>query len=799
MKFTQEQKTVIELENGQHLVLAPAGTGKTEVLVERVISGISKGLNQKKMACLTFTNQASYNMKDRISQKMEKEPQLFIGNIHHFCTLFLKKYRVIPQTSSLLDVEDVQNILAELIYSENTTAHELLKLNNFLKGKKLNIPEKLLETPKSDYFAFQDICDNYEKIKLESNFIDFDDLLLLTYKLLADNPQINNIFSWLQIDEVQDLNFLQWAIIEKISDKQTAHRVFFGDYEQAIFSFMGAKIEILEKINQESEIHFFIDNFRSPSYLLDIFNRYAKENLSPKWKEIPQSQIQSKKNSDSIQLQSFDNENDEVDWIVKNISNQKNSAILVRTNKSADKFAKALENENIDFFKISGFDLFHRKEVKNLMAFLTILIRSNHRISWIRIFSIFSKVKSLTTSREIINRIYNLGFQPLDFIENRENHLEDFVSDFENERIVVFDTETTGLDFDKNHIIQIAGIEIIGGKIGKSCEIYLKTEKDISESQKIHNISKEYLDEFGEDRVSGFQKFLEFISDSHLIAHNLYFDWNMLNSNLKELELDKPKTQHFYDTLEISQRIYPNLKSYKLSHLLKTLEIEGKNSHNAMDDVKATVNLVTHLIERIRNIKQQRFEFYFQNQNLMADFSNQFSPIYNAVKGRFSDDISLVEIVNMVFGYMENLTNYQFDKSILIEVENKLLKHMKETCKIEKLIDSLNENIPKYSRFKESDLISNSVNLVIITIHKAKGLEFETVVIPNVNDNEFPSFFAKKDNDLLEDAKVLYVGMTRAKKNLWLTFSKSGSRWNKRQELSRFLTPINWQEVFGAN
>ena len=215
MNFTNQQQTVINLENGTHLVLAPAGTGKSEVLASRLIRGIELGKDETKMVCLTFTNRASQNMIQRVQQKLKSETQIFIGNIHNFSSNFLYQNGVFSETSSLINENEslaiFQNDLSHLDIFE---IGKIKKLNSYLKAEKLNIPLKLLQKPESNIFQYRSVCENYEKIKTDSNLFDFDDILLLTYKYLIDNPDKNYQFDWIQVDEVQDLNSLQWAIIE---------------------------------------------------------------------------------------------------------------------------------------------------------------------------------------------------------------------------------------------------------------------------------------------------------------------------------------------------------------------------------------------------------------------------------------------------------------------------------------------------------------------------------------------------------------------------------------------------------
>jgi len=105
MKLSEEQKKIVELTEGSHLVLAPPGTGKTELLSHRVVYAIKNGVQPSEMLCLTFTNRAAKSMKERIESKINSQ-NLFIGNIHQFCSYFLYSNNIIPFFTGLLDEED---------------------------------------------------------------------------------------------------------------------------------------------------------------------------------------------------------------------------------------------------------------------------------------------------------------------------------------------------------------------------------------------------------------------------------------------------------------------------------------------------------------------------------------------------------------------------------------------------------------------------------------------------------------------------------------------------------------------
>ncbi len=837
INFTQEQQSILDLMHGEHLVLAPPGTGKTELLSERIVNALKQGFIQKDLICLTFTNRAAVNMVDRVAKKIG-DNEIFIGNMHRWCSEFLYKERIIPQNTSLLDEEDSLLIIDEIkaaIGIEFKHRAEFLKYNTYYKQKYLGFSDEILlpsnlvdmvnqeihleemnklgKSPSSERTSqaekkiaklqeqfkidLHKFIHEYEKTKENSLYIDFDDLLTLTYDYLIKNKN-NNVSPWLQVDEVQDLNPMQWGIIDLITNKDS-HRVFFGDYEQAIFSFMGAKINSLKKIEQKgAQIHNLSKNFRSPENLLKLFNTYAKKWLNPQWRTVPSALISNtKEHQQPLQLRCIRGQPlDEAKWIVKHkLPKEPKSptAILVRTNKAADMYARELEKNSLNYFKVSGLDVFKRKEVKDLFAFFQTLLNSEDRRSWARVLWLYGKIESLKKSRHIINSMFNIGIRPTDFVYSNPYNwrfLDHIYNALLNNRIVVFDTETTGLDVENDDIIQIAAIEIINGKKGKEFDVYINTEKDLTASEKIHHISKKQLNEYAISKKEALSKFKDFVGSDMLIAHNIRYDKDILYfNNMREGLEQLPTIVEFVDSIDIAKRLYPALKSYKLEHLINEFNIEGENSHNAIDDVRATVNLLLYFKGKIKFSEEERSEFIHKYDRIIKRINQRYSPLYTAITGVFSNQLPLDEVTAMVLGHMESLSDKGIDESLYNELE-KITRFMKERCELNEVLKSLKKYIPEISKYTEADLVLGNEKIFIATIHKAKGLEFENVIIPQVVDGTFPSFYSNTENEKMEDAKVLYVAMTRAKTNLLLTCHTELYKYDK--SLSPFL---NEQEI----
>ena len=482
--LSPEQQKIVNLDSGQHLVLAPPGTGKTELLVHRIEKAI-KNFPQDEIACLTFTNRAAKNMLERIDEAIG-ENSVFVGNIHSFCSKFLRKNGLIPQMTSMLDEEDTDLLFEEILKDRGSSLKpsDLSKLNSLLNQKSMGFDPQICQAnPYRDDWQIAEggrVCLRYEEIKKESNLIDFDDLLNLTYNFFKDNENFDPPIRWLQVDEAQDINSLQWAIIDKISSKELSHRVFFGDAQQAIFSFMGASIENLKKIESSSQKHDLGENFRSPQYLLDLYILYAQEVLKvelhhqiaskntpyssgdlrvvftqrrPQGYEVAStllpniiSGFTSKKldalNNDELIKLALNNQiikehiNLDIEQNAQKIKEDirakliDNSAILVRTNNDTKPFIENLKfyQPDLKIFVISKFDLFKRIIVKDLMSILSVIVNDRNKVAWTRNLSIFGGI-SLKASRPIINNFFNSGINPLDFIESSDYEM-DYLDDF---------------------------------------------------------------------------------------------------------------------------------------------------------------------------------------------------------------------------------------------------------------------------------------------------------------------------------------------------------------------------------
>lgn len=809
MDYTAEQKKILAIQKGKHIVHAPAGCGKTEMLTQRVIEALKNGQDPDSMICLTFTNRAAIEMTQRLqsaTQQIDKDPP-FVGNIHKFCNLYLRKNKLLPDSSSLLDEDEYKTILNGIIKKHDRKTviirHDLFKYLSDKKRTDLNLKpiyNNYTESFEQHKDLYNLIYRQYENVKQEFNFYDFDDLLNLTshYMNEAQEKQASQLldtFTWIQIDEVQDLNQVQWEIVNFINKKADVE-VYYGDYEQSIFSFLGSSYDtFLKRYASIENKHSLAKNYRSSNDIILLLNTYLKATLTSKI--LFNSDLRQIQNKDNFTIQTINGTvEDELQFITTLLQSQKYSnqtvAILVRTNKNAELCSNYLNEIGVKHLKVSGVDFFQRKTLKDLFAILNGWSNEFDILAWTRIFSRFTKTNNLDESRRLVYGAYKNGLLPKDLLNN-VSYLSFFEKALKKCRCIVFDTETTGLDILNDDIIQIAATEIINGKIGKSFNCYIKTTKDITKTFDVHHISADILNSEGLEPKVALAKFIEFIgNDTTLIAHNLTFDKNILVSNLNRYTAFSLENYNlnYIDSLTVTKLLFPKLQSFKLESLLTEFKIEGVNSHNAIDDVFATVNLTFYLHNHTLHKLEQQQAFLHKNEALFSTFRNNFRPIEDLLYTNLNSNNYIHDLVRELYS---NLKGNQIIDEHKSEVFFQVIKEEEQNIKNLNQPDRLTYLSPFITGLKEVDLIKSNSEIVISTPHKAKGLGFDHVIIAECNTGVYPGFYSKSEAQILEDKRVLYVALSRAKKSILITHHTKfqtafGNEYGRKR--SEFLKPI---------
>lgn len=810
IKFTDEQQAVININSGINLVLAPAGSGKTQLLSKRVIEALNNGHDNTKMACLTFTVKAGKEMLDRVNEECP-DSKVTIGNVHSVCYSLLKKEGEIDFDAQVLEDSDQKDIMRNIMlqsgmqisknyksepYINSYKVEDLLNLSTYIDRKSKKFPQThLIDIIGSNLGSLiynklvLSVIQKYIEQKKENKYLDFDDILTYAYLWVKNSNGKSKTYDWLQIDEVQDLNQIQFDIIDGLcTDDATV--VYFGDYNQAIYGFMGASRESKTMLEKKSEgnVFYLTQNFRSPRYLMDLYNKYLSENNMSDKKEAfsknlcekPEFALTMFKCTKYNQYDLIAREI--IPWLIKKVTAQNEKiALLVNRNLTAQILSDRLKGVNIDHFRISGYDMFERTTAKSLMSFLQIVNDSAGRASIVRLLYSQHIIDTLKNSENFVKEAYDNSTDLIELLENNNTtKLEAFFAKASTRDIVVFDTETTGLDTLNDDVIQIAAVRIREGKKAGEVDIYINTDKDISATQKVHKITREKLDSDGVSHKDGIQQFIDFCGEnSILVAHNLNYDFNILTQNYKRHVSEGLAfadvlggKENFFDSLTFVRQIYPksknkDLKNYKLETLLDYLKLEGENNHNALFDTRATANLVIRLLKDGKQTTAVQKSFILENDKKIQRIYQKLNPLFEQTLPLLNTNMSLEDFSKKYIDILYNSNNDKSDKET-IEKDKKEMEKLFTYFK-KKIDTTENQNIPlKYKidkflssnyNFTEVDLLVGDEKVIISTVHKAKGLEFDNVIITDGS-----AYNSYGDND-----RKLYVAMTRAQKRLIVT------------------------------
>ena len=856
------QIPVVEASQGYHLVLASPGCGKTHILAERIRYARERGVKYEDMLCLTFTNRAAREMTNRIQKVVGGDfSELMVGNVHRFCSKFLFEQGRIPADSAIIDDEEAVSIIADYRNEDEEGVtrdfnrykgyQTIIFFQHFIYQMEHQHPWKYYLHPESftddDREAVKHICASqkieydeqavvniyhhaqeymdeanapgldgktadrirvllwkmyyagcYARYKEENHLFDFEDLLLYTYDIYRSDPSCKR-YPWIQVDEVQDLNGMQLAIIDLLTAEDNPMVMYLGDEQQAIFSFMGAKVETLTllKMRCKGNIHHLQRNHRSPKYLLDVFNDYAEKQLKIDRELLPLSDNDTKATSGDLRIiHSSTIEAEHKDITTEALSlyeqnKEERTAVIVSANSDADRISEAMTEAGLTHFKVSGRDLFDTPDVKLLLAHLSVLSNEHNSIAWTRIMKGVRAFPSHALARRFNWKLKQLALSPSDFLLYPEScYTAEFLRAYNEEEMVVFDTETTGLNVFQDDIIEIAAIRIKGGEVvGEPLDLYIETDKPILPmlGDKENPMYAIYHEKMSTGELlppsDALQCFLDYVGSSPILGHNANYDYNILDNNLQRYCKDTIQAHDIrcFDSLKLIRLLAPSLHSYKLESLLKTFHLSGVNSHQAIDDVKATVSLVRLCAEKAREKQAQQAAFIrhpkvkpFANV-LRSNYGECYREAVNRLYKLSADhEPALVSELSAAYntfrsdGLINDIPRLDY---ILRYLQIDMLT---DDTVANALAPQLSQYVMDINTLKEADFCnSKSIleRIYVTTVHKAKGLEFDNVIIFDAADGRYPNAYNKTKQQDEEDARKFYVAMSRAKRRLFIAYA----------------------------
>ena len=411
--LNEAQKAPVIQKEGPLIVVAGAGSGKTRVLTYRIAYLMDQGIDPFSILALTFTNKAAREMKDRISKVVGQSEamNLWMGTFHSIFARILRAESNklgYPSNFTIYDTQDSERLISSIIKEKkfdkdlykykqirsriSTLKNNLITVNAYFNNSELMEADLMSKRPK-----IGEIYKEYVERTFRAGVMDFDDLLLKTNELLNKFPDVlakyQERFKYILVDEYQDTNHSQYLIVKALSDRYQNICVV-GDDSQSIYSFRGANINNIlnfQKDYEDVNLYRLEQNYRSTKNIVNLANSVIKHNLS----KIEKSVWTDNDNGEKILVSKMHSDAEEGRYVAskieeiktKNLLKNKDFAILYRTNAQSRAIEDSLRKKSIPYRIYGGLSFYKRKEIKDVLAYLRLIINPKDEESLKRIIN----------------------------------------------------------------------------------------------------------------------------------------------------------------------------------------------------------------------------------------------------------------------------------------------------------------------------------------------------------------------------------------------------------------------------
>ncbi|GHT18874.1 DNA helicase [Planctomycetales bacterium] len=439
--LNEPQRDAVRFKEGPLLVLAGPGSGKTRVVTHRIAALLHQGVGPSQIAALTFTNKAADEMKNRLAV-LAPDRYVWIGTFHKFCAYLLRRYINmvgLQPNFTIYDTDEslallktiVENRKSEYALPPGITPQKIASSISWAKNN-LVLPDAYRAGEGSLIGkVVEDIYPQYQDELRRANAVDFDDLLLHVAVLLQENPEVrkmlDNRFRYILVDEYQDTNTVQYVIAKALS---IDHRnlAVTGDPDQSIYGWRGANIKNIldfEKDFPDTKVIRLERNYRSTPQILAAADALIENNVYRKKKRL----VTENTAGQPVRLVRCLDQKEEAETIAKEIAEEVQSgkrkpndyAIFYRMNALSRNLEHALRSRKIPFQLIRGLEFFHRKEIKDVIAYLRVIYNPSDTVSLARIVNEPARGIGKTTMKKLADRASQLGVSTMDIAREVSN------------------------------------------------------------------------------------------------------------------------------------------------------------------------------------------------------------------------------------------------------------------------------------------------------------------------------------------------------------------------------------------
>lgn len=403
--LNDKQQEAVKKIDGPLLILAGAGSGKTSTMTHRIAHMVQEGISPYNILAVTFTNKAANEMKSRVEELIGNANDMWIMTFHAMC---LRILRIFPEQIGyqpnfiIYDTTDQKTLVRNIIKEHGISDREfnpqyLLSIISNCKEKEMDA-ERYRSAVEDNYKtkAVYSVYKEYEARLKKNNAMDFDDILLNAVRLFEKDEaallKYQNRFHYIMVDEYQDTNHIQYKLIKMLAE---AHHnlCVVGDDDQCIYEWRGADIRNIldfEKDFPEAKVIKLEQNYRSMGNILAAAHSVIKNNRSRKSKKL----WTTKESGEKIQYYRADTDKEEADYVARQIGYMTDKgrslndfAILYRTNAQSRLFEGTLSQRGIPYRVLSGMRYYDRKEVKDAMAYMRLVVNPLDDLSLRRVIN----------------------------------------------------------------------------------------------------------------------------------------------------------------------------------------------------------------------------------------------------------------------------------------------------------------------------------------------------------------------------------------------------------------------------
>lgn len=781
----EEQQAVLQQLYGTLLVLAPAGTGKTRIMANRLAAVIADGIAPGGTLGVTFTNRAAEQMRKAVREVCgAAAADCRIQTFHSLCAWMLRmEARDLGLSADFViyDEQDSIDLLRDCLtgttISPDAAFWQLSQIKSDCPAECLS----LAEIPSLDLSGltepYRKALRTYHEHLAERHALDFPDLLYRTRAMLATLPdkreKWSNRFQWIQMDEVQDTHVSEYEVIRLLATQATGI-AFFGDLDQTIYEWRGSKPDaVMRRVKADfgpvTELP-LLDNYRATKSLLRVADRHAATFTDRRTRIRAAPSL-----PDGIapECQRAENSTAEAEWIAQRLRriltdpDAGRIGILTRTHKRSVCISSALSQHDIPHLTVEQFDFFRRQEIKDLLARLRLLLNSSDSGSLQRLTQRPASGIGDATLHKLWIEGQQCGLRITDLAQLRSHQcgepFQTLLDALAHGTVVVFDVETTGLSPADDEVIDLGAVKLVGGHQVAEFDALLRPSRPLGDSAAVHNISEATLLAEGRDPTEVLREFGRFAQGAVLVGHNVGFDLAMIRAHAARLGVALP-TAIWDDTLDLSRR-FLRLERHDLTSVSRHLGTQSRPSHRALCDARPTAEVLLLLARQLMAGAQARKE-------LIARHGRSFYPIAQQLAGwrDLSSAIRPAALCRRILDESGLLGHYSADTQRLANLERfvQYFEHHDDPARAP--ADMLGELTRRVALSRNLDfLAADDPGIPILTVHQSKGLEFDTVFVAGLTEDEFPSYYAKKEGKLEEEKRLFYVAITRAKRHLILS------------------------------